>query len=45
MILGCLLLALPLWPLTMSFRLWYALGRHWEPHESRTVPVGRRRYR
>ena len=30
MILGCLLLAVPLWPLTMSFWLWYVLKRHWD---------------
>ena len=28
MILGCFLLAVPLWPLTMSFWLWYVLKRH-----------------
>jgi hypothetical protein len=28
MILGCLLLAVPLWPLTMSFWLFYVLKRH-----------------
>lgn len=30
MILGCLLLAVPLWPLTMSFWLWYVLKRHFD---------------
>lgn len=28
MILGCLLLAVPLWPITMSFWLWYVAKRH-----------------
>jgi len=28
MILGCVLLAVPLWPLTMSFWLFYVLKRH-----------------
>ena len=28
MILGCFLLAVPLWPLTMSFWLFYVLKRH-----------------
>ena len=30
MILGCLLLAVPLWPLTMSFWLLYVLKRRWD---------------
>ena len=30
MILGCFLLAVPFWPLTMSFWLWYVLKRHWD---------------
>ena len=30
MILGCLLLAVPFWPLTMSSWLWYLLKRHWD---------------
>jgi hypothetical protein len=28
MILGCLLLAVPLWPISMPFWLWYILSRH-----------------
>ena len=28
MILGCLLLAVPLWPITMPFWLWYIVARH-----------------
>ena len=28
MVLGCLLLAVPFWPLTMSFWLFYVLKRH-----------------
>jgi hypothetical protein len=28
MILGCLLLAVPLWPITMPFWLWYVVSRH-----------------
>lgn len=28
MVLGCLLLAVPLWPISMPFWLWYMISRH-----------------
>jgi hypothetical protein len=35
MILGCLLLAVPLWPVTMPLWLWYVLARHRDEERTR----------